>query len=192
MENISLGWFELATMVSGAAAIVTALSAYRARARQRTRELEATKSALTAHYEAVNAIVDDPALPIEALEMLTAFTEAIAACEFCEKFADMVLNGSSRPKRGKLPVWFEQMEALRKTRPDLAEHFHKAIASGLVALFLRWPSNASKFELMVAEVAADGRREALLAERVSKIKRDALSKKSGNGDHHLPGGLVPA
>lgn len=186
MSIQEFGMFELATIVSSATAVVVALAFYRHRARRRTRELLAAADALRAHYTAVSVLADDPALPIDALEMITEFTESIANQEFCEQFADVLLKAKGS-KRGRAPKWYAEMEALRATRPDLVENFHRAIASGLVGLFLRWPENAPKFEQMVAEVAADGRREAILAQRVSEFRR------RGSNDHRpTNGGLIAA
>ena len=186
MSIQEFGLFELATVISSATAVVLGLAFYRHRARLRTRELKAAADALRAHYEAVSVIADDPALPLDALEMIAEFTESLANQDFCEQFADHLLKAKGS-KRGRTPKWFAEVEALRATRPDLVENFHKAVASGLVALFLRWPENAPKFERMVAEVAADGRREAILAQRVSEIRR-----RPHRDDHHHHGGLVAA
>lgn len=186
MENITVGWFEAIAVVGFGFGVVATLAKVRADYKRRANELMATKAALEAHYEALNAVVDDPALPVGALEMLVKFAEIVSSREGCEAFSEVLLSPSSA-KRGKPPTWFAELEALRTSRPDVIENVNKAMTTGLVALFLRWPSTAPKFEQVVAELASDSKRQAMLADRVSKIK-----KSTRNGDDHLPGGLVAA
>jgi hypothetical protein len=189
MENNSEIFFMFGTLLGGALSLVGMLRAYRERLQKRTRELNATAAALKAHYEALNAIVDDPALPIEALETLNAFTNRLTSKQFCETFADRFMV--ARPASyGPLPSWLGQLESLIKTRPDLIANYHKAISSGLVALFLRRPSTAQKFEQLMADMAADGRREYAIADRITKMKQ--LGRDGNSDDGHIPRGMVAA
>jgi hypothetical protein len=189
MEQLSVSLFATGTIIGGALAVIFALSSYRTYLRKRTRELRATAAALTAHYDAVNVIVDDPALPLEALETLAIFTENITSKEFCEGLAGRLVFSENR-KYESPPAWFEKMESLKSSRPDVVQNFHKAISTGLVSLFLRWPTTAQMFEQLMADLAADGRREYVIADRLTKARQKQKSKT--NGDNHLPGGLVTA
>ena len=183
--------FNVLAAISGLAiGLISWMSAYRVRLRRRAVELEATKASLEAHFAAMNAIVDDPALPIGALKVIVDFSDVISTRDECESFAEYFIrkNGSSRQKT---PDWFAEMESLQSSRPDIVENFMMAMTTGFVAMFLRWPDNASKFELVVADFAADRNREAAMAEKVAKIGKARRSSKH-DGDTHLPGGLVTA
>lgn len=179
----------LAAIVGLAIGLISWMSAYRTRLRRRAIELQATKSALDAHYAAMNAIVDEPALPLGALNVIVDFSDAISAHDECESFTEQFISKNS-PSRPKVPEWFLEMEALQNSRPDIVENYVKAMTTGFVAMFLRWPKHASKFELVVADFMADSRREAVMAEKVAKMGKARKSR--GNGDTHLPGGLVAA
>lgn len=184
MGNIAEHWLSVATIASAGVAVAGYLGGARGRALRRASELGGAASALEAHYRAMDAIVDDPALPLPALEMLYSFSEGIADRRFCEGLADLLTNGDMATKE-PLPPWFDEMEALRKTRPDLAESFFRAIGSGIVAAFLRWPGNAWKIARMAEAIAQGDQREAQLAERLSRAHRDRSKS-------NVSSGLVPA
>lgn len=154
---------------------------------RRTIELKAAATALEAHYDAVDAIADDPALPLAALEMLSRFTEGISDRRFCNSFTDHVLIPLSVEERERTPAWFDEIEALRKSRPELVANLFKAVGSGLAAAFLRWPGNAEKIAYFTALIAQGDRKEAVMAERVSEIVR-----KDRNGGTPVGGIPVPA
>jgi hypothetical protein len=191
MESLNIQWLEAALITGWVVSAVLVIQWLRVRARRRTHELQTTAAALTAHYDAVEQIIDDPALPLPALEFLSVFSEVVADREACGEFTDSVLRVPLDRIRGSIPKWAEEIEKIGRTRPDLEENFHKAVASGIVALFLRWPGNSWKFQMMIQQIAADRRKEALIAEQVAKI-RERAHKNNGNGGPLMPGGLVPA
>jgi hypothetical protein len=168
-----------------------AITYFSARAKRRAFELETTASALTAHYDAVDAIVDDPALPLSAVEFLSLFSDVVSDEEACNFMTDALARLQIDTAKIATPGWQSDLDKLRKSRPDLAENFAKAISSGIVALFLRWPGNAWKLQRLTQVIAADRRREALLA---NQIANSARYRHHGNGgdNNSLPGGLVAA
>ena len=191
MESLNIQWLEAVLMTGWVVSAVLTIQWLRVRARRRTNELQTTAAALTAHYDAVEQIIDDPALPLEALEFLSVFSEVVSDREVCGEFTDSILRAPSERVRGAVPVWAEEIEKVGRTRPDIEENFHKAVASGIVALFLRWPGNSWKFQMMIQQIAADRRKEALIAEQVAKI-REKAHRSNGNDGPLMPGGLVPA
>ncbi len=180
--------FAAATLGWGVAVAIS-LTWMRARARRRTFELRTTKDALTAHYNAMDRIVDDPALPLSALEFLQHFAAVTSDRDFCEELTSGVLRVAPDDlKRAGTPRWQEDVDALRKTRPDLARDFHTAVSSGIVAMFLRWPGNSWKLQALMQQIAADSRQEAIIAEQLAHGRKHRNGK---NGGPIVPGGLVP-
>lgn len=180
--------FVIATFVFAVIAIALVATARSKSAKKRIIELQVTENALTAHYDALDAIVDDPAIPTDALRFLQHFAEAISERATCERFAyDMYLSEGN----GGMPPWYPQMEDLRKTRPDLTDNFHKAVSSGIIALFLRWPGKSVLLQAMLQEMAADRRKEARFAEKISRSYH-SNGRGNGTGGPLIPGGLVPA
>lgn len=175
-QMMEIGSLELATLASTTIAVLVLLNMLKSRYKRRFRALSATKVALSAHYAALEQVVDDPALPVGALEALVEFSDAIHNPEACEVITDFILAGGSNQRRLKNdPAWFVEMYNIQRTRPDLFENFNKAIGSGIVAMFLRWPSTASKFELVMAELLDNRRKEAQLAERIRSFKPRTVS-----------------
>jgi hypothetical protein len=185
MLNDSSNFFTILTICSVGFGVAVWLRALTARSRRRTVELETTAKMLARHYAALDAIADDPALPTKALEMVTYLSEAISDRGMCEELASAFLSKDN--KKSREPEWFGEMEQLAKSRPDLFEKFNTAVASGLAAAFLRWPSTATRFYSLV-DVLTSPKEEAALAEKVSLIGR----RHHKNGDNGAGGGvLVP-
>ena len=169
MQILSNDWLALATVASTAVAAAGYLRGAKQRALRRASELEGAATALEAHYRALDLVADDPAIPLEALEMLVNFSEALDSEEFCAGLTDALSSGEQAKDRP--PGWFYEVEALRKTRPDLAEEFFRAIASGLTAAFFRWPGNSHKIARMAEAFSQGDRKEVVLAERMSRARR---------------------
>lgn len=191
METLNIQWLDAILIAGWVVSAVLIIQWLRARARRRTSELRTTAAALIAHYDAIDRIIDDPALPTEALEFLSVFSQVVSDREVCAEFTNGILRVPAEKMRGAPPVWAAEIEKIGRSRPDIEENFHKAVASGIVALFLRWPGNSWKFQSMIQQIAADRRKEALLAEEVAKI-RERGNRSNGNGGPLMPGGLVPA
>jgi hypothetical protein len=191
MESLEIQWLEAVLMFGWIVSGIVAIQWMRSRARRRTNELKTAAAALTAHYDALEKLVDDPALPDSALEFLGVFAEVISDNETCDNLAEGVFQVPLEQIKNSTPKWADEIEKIGKTRPDIEENFQKAVASGIIAMFLRWPGNSWKLQMMVQEIAADRRKEAALAERVAQIKERA-HRGDGNGGPLMPGGLVPA
>lgn len=191
MENLDIQWLDALLVVGWIVSACLIVQWLRVRARRRTYDLKTTAAALTAYYDAMEKIADDPALPTSALEFLDVFAEVISDRDACNGFTSGILqHGSAIDKVKKAaPDWANEIEEIGRTRPDIEENFHAAVASGIVALFLRWPGNSWKFHSIMQLIAADRRKEALLAERIVNSKG---SHKHNGDDPLLPGGLVAA
>lgn len=191
MQHLEIQWLDALLVAGWVVSAALVVHWLRIRARRRTSELKTTAAALTAYYDAMEKIADDPALPTSALEFLDVFAEVVSDRGACNRFTSGILqHGAARDKAGKTtPEWANEIEEVGKSRPDIEENFHAAVASGIIALFLRWPGNSWKFHSIMQLIAADRREEVLLAERIIRSKRSH----NHNGDDPLiPGGLVPA
>jgi hypothetical protein len=131
------------------------------RAKRRTVELQTAKAALNSHFEALDSIIHDPALPTSALEFLADFSELISKREACNG----LIKALTTPETEKSPsVVAADVERLKKSRPDLVEGFNKALLHGLLAAFTRWPGNLSKLPQMVA-LFGDPKKDMQIASR---------------------------
>lgn len=183
MLNDSSTLFTVLTICSVGFGVAVWLRALTARSRRRAAELDATANLLDRHYAALDAIADDPALPTKALEMVTYLSEAVSDRSMCEELAAAFMSRDN--SKAREPEWFKEMEQLAKSRPDLFAKFNTAVASGLAAAFLRWPSTATRFYPLV-EILTSPREEAALAEKVSLIGR----RNHRNGDNGAAGGML--
>ncbi len=184
MENLSIAWFEISVVVSLTTAIVAVLQMLRSRSYRRTIELRTAKRSLEAHYDAVDDIVNDPALPDSAREMIVNFTEVLSNRELCRQFVSHFMSlGNAKFKEGPTPVWAADMDKLRRSRPDLVERFRTAQSSGLVTIFLRWQDNAPKFYEFSAEIAANQKRGTQIADQVSRLKKTSANGKNDKAPH---------
>jgi hypothetical protein len=187
MELVNIQWFEVSSVVGWTVVAMLLLAYLTMRARRRTVELEITKSALEEHFRAVERIVDDPALPISALEFIASFSETIGDETRCKRITDKLAEISlDSTKRRRQPAWAHEMEVLSKTRPDLLENLLIAIHAGFTAMFNRWPGNSWKWQLIQAKLASDRRKQAAFADRVVHMNDKR------NGGPIVPGGMVPA
>lgn len=192
MEQISTQWLEIALLAGWIVSGVLILQYLRRRARRRTHELKTAAAALTAHYDAMDQIIDDPALPLSALEFLSVFSDVISDRSTCNAFTDGVLTAAfDKSKHVSVPGWQDEIDAMARHRPDIAEKFHIAVQSGIIALFFRWPGNSRKLHLLYQMIAADRRREAMLAEQIAHIG-DNQRDRNGSDGPTISSGLVPA
>jgi hypothetical protein len=148
-------------------AALVSLRDWKNRTVHKAEQLEAAATALEVHYDAMASIIDDPALPLRALQLLTAFSEGLTDEASCRVMMDGLAHPASA-KQEPSPKWFDEIQHLRRTRPELVDRFFVAIESGIAAAFLRWPGNDGNFEGIVKALVSGKRREAELAERVSR------------------------
>lgn len=175
----------LGGLVSGIAvgSVISVLTRLSKRANRRAAELGVAADALEKHAKAVDLVVDDPALPIEALDVLTFFTEAIADPAVCDDLVSNLMRPSKSGTNAKPPAWYGEMKALRAYRPDLVENFDQAISNGFVAAFLRWEHTAPRFYQAAEMLAAGSKAEAIAAQRIT------VDRKSRDGDHSSSGAM---
>lgn len=182
------------TVVAVTAVVSSYLKFLAQRHRQRADELAAAKTALIAHYDAVDKLTDDPAISDELKLVLLTVAEGISNRSVARLVAREFANGTlfkHGNRAGKNP-FKDEIEALGRSRPDLVEAFSVAMKSGLLSLFLRWPETAKVFNRFAAETV-DERWEAVAFERASQVTV-RLVRDHNKGDNNLPsgGGMMAA
>lgn len=144
--------------------IVLTLQIIHMRLRRRTIELETAKQSLIAHYDAMDRIVNDPALPTSVLHFLAFFSDAIADRDSCARIVKALMSADA--DKSPAPI-SSDIDALRKTRPDLVENIHKAVFNGTVFVFSRWPGNFGKLPQIMA-VLGDPKKDVQVAYRFAR------------------------
>ena len=192
MQALMDGWFEIATILYLTVMFTVWINVARSRARRREQELRLAARALDAHYTAVSKLVDDPALPAEAKALLVTLTEGISRREVAEKLGAAFEDGSMFGKVTGKPKYFDDLEKLYRTRPDLAELYQTAVMSALTALFLRWPGNAAIFQRMAVEISTDVRKESAITGKAVEITRKLFDGDRGNHNGRIGPGSVTA
>lgn len=134
------------------------------RSRRRTMELRIAAKALETHYRAMDKVIKDPALPLSALEFLTAFNAALSHKEFCDGLTDALSTPSAGESSSTI---YEEMNKVSKSRPDVAEAFQEAVVNGLVVAFSRYPNNTSKLPLVVDALRSSPKKEVQIAHRLT-------------------------
>jgi len=179
-------WTEALTILSVVIAATVVINQWRARLRERTKDLRITAKVLSDHYDAVERFVSDPAAPQHLKEALLGLTEAISTREVACRIAPAFADGSLLEGDDSSVVFIRDLKQLRSHREDLANDFSQAVGAGTVALFLRWPETAKTFKQMMADIATDQRKEVSLAAHIGQ-----LTGKLKNG-HLGSGGGQPA
>lgn len=179
IDSIFTG-YEIAVVLSVTIAACTILWWLAGRSRRRHKDLLAVKTALAAHYEAMDAILDDPALPDRPRLLISQLTLAISDKELSEWIAYSCMDGTLFNKKPRQDPFAADMAELQKTRPDLVRNFDRAMNTGIVALMLRWPSSAAMFHMMAAMLASDDRRKFEVANNMVLHNERAHSRASKN------------
>lgn len=166
----------IATVIGATSAAALVLFIATQKAKLRSYELKTANKALRTYYTLMDDIIDDPALPDEAAEFLAFFSEVIPHREDCNNISSRILKSSGKASRSSGNSMFHLIEDLGKTRPDLREKFHKAVANGIIAMFHRWPNNSWKFAQTMQEIASDPKKEYQL---VYKLASSQAKQQSG-------------
>lgn len=185
---------DLIVSASVAVAFTAVASAYLKflshRRRLRIEELKAAKSALIAHYNAVEHLTDDPAISDDLKLILLSMANGVSNRNVARLVAKEFANGTLF-KPMKRPDMFisGELDALRRTRPDLIDELEIAIKSGFLAMFLRWPDTAKIVMNFTAETVSN-KREAVAFERASEVAKRLSGK--DNDNNLSSGGLIAA
>lgn len=147
----------------------------RREAREATANYTTAAEALATHYDAMERLVADPATPPEAIQSLLSLSEISAE----EKYAIQLAERLCSPEKhagSKSAEFSKQMAELEATRPDLVDCFDTALANGIAALFLRWPSTSVLMPKFAARLKSR-RAEAAI------VHATAVQLRSSNSGH---------
>ncbi|WP_139975815.1 hypothetical protein [Ochrobactrum sp. CGA5] len=163
----------IVSIASATAGAAMALHLASLKAKRRAFDLRTANKAMRTYYTLMEEIVDDPALPLEAAEFLAFFSEVLPDKTGCAHITSSVAHSRRNPAKGngsreKAKNMFDTIEELGEHRPDLRDKFHRAVASGIVAIFHRWPGNSWKFSQVMQEIASDPRKEFQLVYRFAR------------------------
>lgn len=164
MGAANIPWFEVSAIAGWCLATLLALRFLTYRIKRRAMELETAANALSVHYAALDAVVDDPALPTDALRFLVRLNHVISDHEACVEVTDHMADLAAGNGAGDRPKWAAEVDQLARTRPELVEAYRDATMAGMVALFNRWPGTSWKMQLVWASL--DRKRQDALADRI--------------------------
>jgi hypothetical protein len=155
------------------------------RARKRRQQLEAAKMALIQHYDALRKILDDPAPTPAIKDMIVWFSDGISNRIVAEHLVTSFCDAAKSHKLNKATAddskLIKDIDTLRISRPDLADAIAQAVATGFMAMVLRWDKTATMFESTMSMVVSNPRQEIIAA---AKTAREQKKMTNGhNGPH---------
>lgn len=127
--------------------------------RWRTKSLERSRKALERYEQLIAKLLDDPATPESARELLLQYdlgvmnhtTARYIAHGLSQRRSDWLNGGEDQ----RDPQGFTDMRALEAYRPDLYDAFVKTIAAGFIATMLRWPFPAFALRFILVDPKRD-------------------------------------
>jgi hypothetical protein len=161
---ISLGWHVITTR--------------REHARAAAVRYKAAADNLRQHYEAMEKFVTDPAAVPSAVEMLLAISDISADRKQATILAEKLCKPTAklRATSAEDQRFFDDLTQMRTARPDLGDAFETALASGLVALFLRWPETAELMPRYAAKLTNRGVEAAIARAATVQYRSQSASK----------------
>ena len=147
------------------------------KSKRRACDLRTANKAMRTYYLLLEEIIDDPALPDDAADFLSVFADILPQRKDCAYFSNGMLRTRGNGSKEQGSRMFDKIEVLGKTRPDLRDKFHKAVANGIIAAFHRWPGDSWKFSQMMQEFASDPKKEFQLVYKMAYAKDTRTSKR---------------
>jgi len=157
------------------------------RARKRRQQLEAAQRALIQHYDALRKILNDPAPTLALKDMIVEFSDAISNREIAERLVTSFCDAAKSQKFSKASAddskFINEIDALRISRPDLSDAIAQAVATGFMAMVLRWNKSAAMFESTMSMVVSNPRQEIIAAAKTAREQRKLSASNDLNGHH---------
>lgn len=122
--------------------------------------------ALRDHLQAVDQIIDDPALPLPLVQFVADFNSAVGSERNSRLLYRVML--SSQGEKVRETDLSDALSALAKTRPDLAEGVLKVISKGLLCMLYRLSPTVKQVDDFLACLATEPRREIQVASKYVK------------------------
>ena len=170
MDLTNTNSLALIAAIELAVAIPVYFSWVRTRIQRRRSQLANAIDLLKRHYADLQAFLDDPAAPTDLKLLLVQVSDATVDRQISHNIARHLIDAPEGPEERTL---LHALDDLAKDHRDLADLFARSVATGMLAMFLRWPENASLFDQFAARFASDPRKEATFATRIARGRQSA-------------------
>ena len=145
----------LAALVAGAITFFI-LFVVTATLRARAHELKMSREALDEYERVFDKLMDDPATPESARQLLIEFDHGVMHKRAAHFIATSMFRERAKwLKSGAEPEVLAEMREVGKHRPDLYEAFVTAIGSGFIATMLRWFFSARALSFIFVDPRRD-------------------------------------
>ncbi|MBU1213569.1 MAG: hypothetical protein KJ587_20230 [Alphaproteobacteria bacterium] len=153
--------------------VVMLLATYRRRLQMREHELAAVAVAYESYNDALSRLDgDEPYLSENLQGFIDYLSDSLQNEEFAEQFADRFCMSIKKPSAAKKTSGIaEELDALRKLQPQLADNVETVVRNAVAILMLRWKGPAQKIRRVLIET--------MLSERDLSV--DVLKSMRGNG-----------
>ncbi len=174
MNDLQILVAPLAAVVAG---VIAAWYFKRQAARHAEREddIRATQEAMIAHFDAMDKIVADDAIPDSFKRSMIAVTSTLGNREFAKLVCEAVTNGkvweTKRRDAAKQVGFVQAVEKLRVEHPERIADIETAMSSALFIVMLRWPETSRQFKRFAVSSMMNEEREMSAYFKVSEIAR---------------------
>ena len=142
---------------------------------EREDDLRSTQEAMVAHFDAMDKIIADEAVPDGFKRSMIAVTSMLGNREFAKSVCETVTNGKSKELKkrdaAKMVSFLEAMEKLRAEHPERIADIETAMSSALFIVMLRWPETARQFKRFAVSSMINEKREMTANFKVSEIAK---------------------
>lgn len=155
----------LITAASLTAFLAISMVLLRDRFRRRAHILAGVEDALEAHYDAVDKIFDNPAIPLRVRKAVAFLTEAMSNRDLAALAMEEILSDR---ENGGADEFARDLKKAFASSPEIADNLSRAIHSGCVVMFFRWPENAARFESFERSLILRRRQEEKFIKDIAK------------------------
>ena len=156
--------------ITVACLLLSALSAW---LQSRAYAMKIAAEALREHFEAVEQVIDDPAVPPRTLKFVSAFSEIVSDGQSSQMFIEIMKK--TRREKGRGGSFSDELDLLAKTRPDLVDGVYRAVSKGMVSMLFRQSPSKKQVDEFLLCLATDPKREMHVATKyvASRPKRSS-------------------
>lgn len=173
-------WIALAVVVA-MACVALAVRRAAVRARRRAHELTIAADALEAHIRALETVLAEPSLSIDIRRSLAQFSEATSDRRVARVLVKRLSSPSGFEREDERFPFHDELDRLRRIRPELVEEIRTLVTSGTFAMILRWPETASAFERLAEDLVVDQKRGLRLLARFLDFGPSRVDEPGGLG-----------
>ncbi|WP_288425456.1 hypothetical protein [uncultured Agrobacterium sp.] len=153
--------------------------------RERIHDLKETHKAMVAHYNAMDKIIADDAVPEKIKRSMFAVTNALGNRKLAQRMCEFVI--ANKHKMTKDTDFEETIAQLRNVRPEIINDIETAMSTALFIVMLRWPETSSKFKQFVVSSMMNEHKETTIFNKVVEIARSTSASKPSHNIGELDG-----